>query len=83
MAIENVSKPSSSISNATRINIGLTWDADTLQWQNESRTWDDTQSVIDNITKGTTGFLWSVSRFPWTEATPWLTEGGITNVNRP
>lgn len=39
------------MSNETKINIGLTWDADTLQWQNESRTWDDTVSVIDNISK--------------------------------
>jgi len=53
MAIENVSKPSSSISNATKINIGLTWDADTLQWQNESRTWDATVSVIDNTARVT------------------------------
>ena len=51
MAITNVSRPISSMSNETKINIGLTWDADTLQWQNETRTWDDTVSVIDNITK--------------------------------
>ena len=71
------------MSNETKINIGLTWDAATTTGDEATLTWDSTVSVIDNITKGTTGFLWSLSRFPWTEATPWLTEGGITNVNRP
>lgn len=51
MAITNISKPSSSLSNVTKVNIGLVWDADLLQWQNESRTWDDTVSVIDNVSK--------------------------------
>lgn len=51
MSIENVSKPTTSISNETKINIGLVWSADNLQWQNESRTWDDTVSTIDNSSR--------------------------------
>jgi hypothetical protein len=51
MSITNISKPSTSLSNATKINIGLVWSADTFQWQNESRTWGETVSVIDNVTK--------------------------------
>lgn len=51
MALTNVSKPSTSLTNTTKINIGLTWDANLLQWQNETRTWDDTISVIDNATR--------------------------------
>ena len=47
----NTDKPTTSFSNITKINIGLVWGADLLQWQNESRTWGETVSVIDNITK--------------------------------
>lgn len=57
MAITNISKPISSMSNEVRINIGLVWNADTLQWQNESRTWDDTVSLVDNISKVSTSII--------------------------
>ena len=83
MAITNISKPTTSLTNSTKINIGETWASILTTWATETQTWADTNSTIDNITKGATGFLWSVSRFPWTEATPWLTEGGISNVAKP
>ncbi len=51
MAITNVSKPSSSMANQTKINIGETWDTDLNTWNAELRTWDETASVIDNITR--------------------------------
>ncbi len=51
MSITNISKPNSSIANATKINIGVTWDADLLTWATESRTWDATASIINNATK--------------------------------
>lgn len=83
MALVNESKPTTSLTNSTKINIGETWDSILSTWATESRTWDDMASIIDNISKGTIGFLWSVSRFPWTESTPWLTEGGISNIAKP
>lgn len=51
MSITNQSRPSSSMANQAKINIGETWDTNLNQWQNESRTWDDMASIIDNITK--------------------------------
>jgi hypothetical protein len=39
--------------------------------------------LIANSNIGATGFLWSFRRFPWTETSPWLSEGGISNVNKP
>lgn len=83
MALVNESKPTTSLTNSTKINIGETWGSNMNTWAAESRTWGDMASVIDNISKGATGFLWSWTRFPWTESTPWLSEGGISNVSRP
>lgn len=51
MAIVNVSKPSSSIANQTKINIGLVWDAALMTWSAASFTWDSTASVVGNVTK--------------------------------
>lgn len=51
MAIVNQSKPSSSMANQSKVNIGEIWNTDLNQWQNESRTWDDMASIINNITK--------------------------------
>lgn len=36
------------MANQTKINIGETWGTDLLQWQNESRTWAGTASIISN-----------------------------------
>ncbi len=83
MAITNISKPSSSVSNQSKINIGETWDSDMNQWQNESRTWDDMASIIDNITKIYSGYLWAESTLPWQLATPWIDTNKITNISRP
>lgn len=53
MALTNTSKPTTTLANLTKINIGLVWSANLVQWQNETRTWGDTASVIDNLTKVT------------------------------
>lgn len=83
MSITNQSKPTSSISNSTKINIGEVWDTDLNTWNAESRTWNDMQSKINNSIIGVSGYLWSIKRFPWLETTPWLSEGGITNQSKP
>jgi len=51
MAITNLSKISSSVTNQTKINIGLVWDAALMTWSEASFTWDSTASVVGNVTK--------------------------------
>lgn len=51
MAITNTSKPTTSLTNITKVNIGLIWSLDLNTWASESRTWGDTASIIDNITR--------------------------------
>lgn len=81
--LTNVSKPSTSFTNADKVSSAELWSTITTTWASETRTWLDCVSLMDNVSKGTTGFLWSVTRFPWTESTPWLTEGGMTNISKP
>jgi len=51
MAITNESKPSSSYTNMTRINIGEVWDSNLNTWNAETRTWNDMASLINNTTR--------------------------------
>lgn len=79
----NISKPTTSLSNTAKVSIGETWASITTTWVSESRTWLAVSQLIGNIGKGITGFLWSISRFPWQELTPWSSEGGIINQAKP
>lgn len=54
MAITNVSKPTTSLTNIDRVNIGETWATITTTWATETRTWADTASVIDNVSRPST-----------------------------
>ena len=83
MSIINQNKPNTSLTNISRISIGESWSSITTTYASETRTWADMASLIDNISLGITGYLWSIKRFPWTEATPWLSEGGISNQSKP
>jgi len=83
MALTNQSKPATSLTNTTKVSFGELWSTITTTWASETRTWLDTISLMDNVSKGTTGFLWSLTRFPWTESSPWTSEGGISNVSKP
>jgi hypothetical protein len=56
MSIVNVSKPTTTLTNSTKINIGETWGTDLNTWAAESRTWADTISVIDNISRVSSSF---------------------------
>lgn len=51
MSITNVSKPSTSLTNASKVFDYETWATIQTQWQNESRTWQETISTMDNQTK--------------------------------
>lgn len=51
MTISNTTKPSSSMTNSTRINIGETWDSNVSSWDTETRSWDEMASIITNSTR--------------------------------
>lgn len=79
----NQDKPTTSITNPTKAVQYETFDSLTTTFDTETRTFDEMGTTWTNTNLGVTGFLWSLRRFPWTEATPWLSEGGITNQTRP
>ena len=83
MSITNISKPTTSIGNNTKVVSYETFDSLTTTFDTETRTFDQMGTTWTNTSLGASGFLWSLRRFPWTELTPWLSEGGITNVNKP
>lgn len=51
MAITNISKPSSSISNSTKVSHGETWATITTSWATETRTWASVSQLLSNIIK--------------------------------
>lgn len=51
MAITNISKPTTTLSNTTKVDIGETWDSSILDWDTEVRSWDDLASIISNTAK--------------------------------
>lgn len=54
MAITNIAKPSTSITNTAKVNLAELWSTITTTYASETRTWDDCISLIDNISKPTT-----------------------------
>lgn len=57
MAIINTSKPTSSISNSSRVVSYETWDSNTTTWNTEVRTWDEMAAIMDNTSKPTTSII--------------------------
>ena len=53
MAIVNQSKISSSIANATKIDIGESWSSITTTYASETRQWQQFVSLIDNVSRVT------------------------------
>lgn len=47
----NTSKPSSSMTNSAKVNIGETWATDLNTWNAELRTWAATVSIITNTAR--------------------------------
>lgn len=82
MALTNVSKPSTTLTNSSKVVSYESWDTITTTWDTETRTWDDMASVMDNTTLNTDN-LWSNRSFPWLMALPWQQTGGITNTSKP
>ena len=79
--ITNISKPTTSLSNSSKILGSDTWATITKTWTNETRSW----SVVSKITNSFTdfGFLWSANNYPWQDIAPWLTVSNIINSSKP
>lgn len=54
MPLTNISKPTTSIANSSKIPTGETWGSILTTWATETQTWGDTASFIDNILKPST-----------------------------
>lgn len=51
MAITNEAKPTTSITNQTRIETGETWASIETTWATETRTWEQFASLLTNIAR--------------------------------
>ena len=54
MAITNISKPTTSLTNTSKVSFAELWSTITTTWTSEIRTWLDCISLIDNSSKPTT-----------------------------
>lgn len=80
----NESKPTTTLTNTTKVSIAETWGAIATTWASETRTWLDCASLIDNVSLSLTDPLWSTRSFPWLLTTPWGTVStGMTNISKP
>jgi hypothetical protein len=86
MAITNISKPSSSIANQTKINIGESWDSNTSSWDTETRSWNEMASLLENVARVGAEYLATEALdFLMTEDNDYLMTGVglITNQAKP
>ena len=54
MALTNISKPTTNITNDTRVSFSELWSTITTTWASETRTWLDCASIFDGFAKPTT-----------------------------
>jgi hypothetical protein len=54
MALTNISKPSTTLTNATKVSFAELWSTITTTYAAETRSWADCISLIDNSSKPTT-----------------------------
>lgn len=96
MAITNTTKPSApSLTNTTRASFAELWSTISTTWASETRTWTETGSLIDNLSKIIVvladGFLIrEMSHFILREEggnllreSGVLSSNAMTNINRP
>lgn len=83
MSITNISKPTTALTDSTKVSGSELWSTITTTWATETRTWLKTGSLMTNIAGLTTGGPWFSGQFPWLNITPWLIGKGITNVSKP
>ena len=82
MSIVNTSRPTTSIANTARVSFGETWATITTTWASETRDWQETGSLFDNVSISS-DTIWSSRTFPWVLALPWQQVGGMTNTSKP
>lgn len=51
MSLTNTSKPTTSLTNTAKVSFAELWSTITTTWASETRTWLDTASLIDNISR--------------------------------
>jgi hypothetical protein len=56
MALTNTTKPSTTLTNASKASDAELWSTITTTWASETRTWDQCISIFDNTSKPTTTF---------------------------
>lgn len=84
MAFTNVSKPTTSIANVTKVNTGETWASILTTWATETHDWQTVSQLLTNSSKPAFGYLWGASSLPWLESSPWDDVfSGITNISKP
>ena len=54
MAITNISKPSTSLSNQVQPDRGITWASITTTWATETETWGEVSTLFTNSSKPST-----------------------------
>lgn len=86
MAITNLSRPASSLSNASKVSIGETWATISSTWASETRTWLAISQLITNTLKARLEYLATQALdYLMTEDSDYLVTGvnRITNIPKP
>lgn len=83
MALTNTSKPTTSLTNATKVSIGETWGSITTTWASETRTWLAVSQLITNISVDRGLALWAATVYPWTLPSPWTLGETMVNTSKP
>jgi hypothetical protein len=81
MAITNVSKPTTSFSNSSKVSIGETWATVTTTWAAETRTWLAVSQLFTNTAKDIYGYLFSFI-YPLSLPYPFASSG-LSNQSKP
>jgi hypothetical protein len=81
--MQNVSKPVSVFANKLRASGAELWSTIETTWLSETRTWDETVSLMQNATFLGLA-LWSQKNLPWQHAAPWnFPDAGMNNQAKP
>jgi hypothetical protein len=78
----NESKPTSSMTNISRVSFGETWDNNLQTWNEDTTTWNASGSLMTNELIST-NFFFSIRRTPFLETAPFTVGGGMTNQSKP
>lgn len=85
MAITNQSKPTTSLTNSSKVSIGETWATISTTWATETRTWLAVSQLFTNQLRSSNVGIWSSFFYPWLDDEPWILgqPSEITNISKP